>query len=176
MIFLMQFGINKHLLIFSKTTNCTRPTGSCNFVSLWKDLLVLIYSKLHLKLCDYLKVYEVFSACMTALLTKLFTLPGDVSQLLKQPLKHFCISWTVWSKTKKKGGMRYTCMEVYAKELSACYCSSWGHHFVAQNCYLQHRLCNLFLSCMGIKNFHHFTQGGQQSSHIMGCCLVKGYS
>ena len=36
MIFLVQFGINKHLLIFSKTTNCTRPTGSCNFVSLKK--------------------------------------------------------------------------------------------------------------------------------------------
>ena len=27
-IFLVQFGINKHLSIFSKTTNCTRPTGS----------------------------------------------------------------------------------------------------------------------------------------------------
>ena len=27
-IFLVQFGINKHLLIFPKTTNCTRPTGS----------------------------------------------------------------------------------------------------------------------------------------------------
>ena len=53
MIFLVQFGINKHLLIFSKTTNCTRPTGSCNFVSLWKNLLVLIYSKLHSKSCDY---------------------------------------------------------------------------------------------------------------------------
>ena len=46
MIFLVQFGI--------KTTNCTRPTGSCNFVSLWKNLLVLIYSKLHSKSCDYL--------------------------------------------------------------------------------------------------------------------------
>ena len=34
MIFLVQFGINKYLLIFSKTTNCTHPTGSCNFVSL----------------------------------------------------------------------------------------------------------------------------------------------
>ena len=34
MIFLVQFGINKHLQIFLKTTNCTRPTGSCNFVSL----------------------------------------------------------------------------------------------------------------------------------------------
>ena len=45
MIFLVQFGINKHLLIFSKTTN---------FVSLWKNLLVLIYSKLHSKSCDYL--------------------------------------------------------------------------------------------------------------------------
>ena len=54
MIFLVQFGINKHLLIFSKTTNCTRPTGSCSFVSLKKNLLVLIYSKLHSKSCDYL--------------------------------------------------------------------------------------------------------------------------
>ena len=34
MIFLVEFEINKHLLIFSKTTDCTRPTGSCNFVSL----------------------------------------------------------------------------------------------------------------------------------------------
>ena len=36
MIFLVQFGINKHLFIFSKTTNCTRPTGLYNFVSLKK--------------------------------------------------------------------------------------------------------------------------------------------
>ena len=34
MIFLVQFGINKHLLIFSKTTNCTSPMGLCNFVCL----------------------------------------------------------------------------------------------------------------------------------------------
>ena len=32
MISLVQFGINKHLLIFSRTTNCTRPTGSCNLL------------------------------------------------------------------------------------------------------------------------------------------------
>ena len=63
MIFLVQFGINKHLLIFSKTTNCTRPTGSCNFVSLWKNLLVLIYSKLHSKSCDYLYKYMSFAGC-----------------------------------------------------------------------------------------------------------------
>ena len=43
MIFLVQFGINKHLLIFSKTTNCTRPMGSYNFISLKKNLLALIY-------------------------------------------------------------------------------------------------------------------------------------
>ena len=53
MIFLVQFGINKHLLIFSKTTNCTGPMDSYNFGSLQKNLLVLIYSKLHLKSCDY---------------------------------------------------------------------------------------------------------------------------
>ena len=44
MIFLMRFGINKHLLIFQ------RPQI---FVSFWKNLLVLIYSKLHPKSCDY---------------------------------------------------------------------------------------------------------------------------
>ena len=42
MIFLVQFGINKLFLNFSKTPNCTRPT------------VVLIYSKLHSKSCDYL--------------------------------------------------------------------------------------------------------------------------
>ena len=62
MIFLVQFGINKHLQIFLKTANCTRPTGSCNFVSLWKNLLVLIYSKLHSKPCDYLYKYS-FEFC-----------------------------------------------------------------------------------------------------------------
>ena len=46
MIFLVQFGINKHLLIFSKTTNRTRPKGSCNFVSLLK-----IYSCLFIPNC-----------------------------------------------------------------------------------------------------------------------------
>ena len=49
MNFLVQFGINKHLLIFSKTTN---------FVSL---LLVLIYSKLHSKSCDYLYLQGLLS-------------------------------------------------------------------------------------------------------------------
>ena len=30
------------------------PAGSCNFVSLKKNLLVLVYSKLYSKSCDYL--------------------------------------------------------------------------------------------------------------------------
>ena len=38
MIFLVQFGINKHLLIFSKTANCTRPTGSC---------ILLVFKKIY---------------------------------------------------------------------------------------------------------------------------------
>ena len=58
MIFLVQFGINKHSWIFSKTTNCTRPTGWYNFVSLWKNLLLLIYSKLHSKWFDYLYIWQ----------------------------------------------------------------------------------------------------------------------
>ena len=40
MIFLVHFGINKHSQIF-QTPNCTCPTGSCNFVSLWKIYLCL---------------------------------------------------------------------------------------------------------------------------------------
>ena len=36
MIFLTQFRINKYLLLFSKTTNCTCPSGWCNFISLGK--------------------------------------------------------------------------------------------------------------------------------------------
>ena len=43
MIFLVQFGINKLLQIFSKTPNCTRPTGSCNFVSLKKITRAYIF-------------------------------------------------------------------------------------------------------------------------------------
>ena len=43
MIFLVQFGINKH---FSKTTKYTRPMGSCTFVGLSK-----IYSCLFIPNC-----------------------------------------------------------------------------------------------------------------------------
>ena len=49
-IFFVQFGINKHLLIFSKTTN----------------LPVLIYSKLHSKSCDYLYKHFRNSPCQTS--------------------------------------------------------------------------------------------------------------
>ena len=41
-------------------------TGSCNFVSLWKNLLVLIYSKLHSKSFNYL-YKENTRDCMTDL-------------------------------------------------------------------------------------------------------------
>ena len=43
MIFLVQFGINKHLFCWSL-----------------KNLLVLIYSKLHSKSCDYLYIFPIF--------------------------------------------------------------------------------------------------------------------
>ena len=44
----------------------TRPTGACNFVILWKNLLVLIYSKLHSKSYDYLYKLRICSclACV----------------------------------------------------------------------------------------------------------------
>ena len=53
MIFLVQFGINKCISNFPKITNCT------NFVSLWKNLLVFTYFKLHSKSCDYLYLFLV---------------------------------------------------------------------------------------------------------------------
>ena len=61
MLFLVQFGINKHLKIVSKTTNCTHPIGSFNFVSLWKNLLGHIRSKLRSKSFDYVYLYTSFT-------------------------------------------------------------------------------------------------------------------
>ena len=58
MIFLMQFGINKHL-------------DSCNFVCLWKKLLMLIYSKLDMKLCDYPYLYQIKSLLQYSCLLEL---------------------------------------------------------------------------------------------------------
>ena len=51
MIFLVQFGISKRLLIFSKTTNCTRPTGLCNLLKfVFKKI---IYSCLFIPNCTW---------------------------------------------------------------------------------------------------------------------------
>ena len=47
MIFLVQFGINEHYKLHT-------PLHSYNFGRLWKNVLVLIYSKLHSKSCHYL--------------------------------------------------------------------------------------------------------------------------
>ena len=46
MIFLVQFGINNHLLIFSKTTNCTRPKKiyPCLFISNYTRNHVITYT------------------------------------------------------------------------------------------------------------------------------------
>ena len=85
MIFLLQFGINKRLLIFSKTTNCTRPIGSCNFVSLWKNLLALINSKLHSKLCDYLYCTPLSSITIMYLCHLLLCLMTNFEALARAP-------------------------------------------------------------------------------------------
>ena len=53
-IFLVQFGINKHSQIFQRLQIALALTGSCNFLKSLKNLLVLIYSKLHSKSFDYL--------------------------------------------------------------------------------------------------------------------------
>ena len=61
MIVLVQFGINKHLLIFAQTTN----------------LLVLVYSKLHSNSCDYLQIEPLLSEvhvlfCLVFFLAKIW--------------------------------------------------------------------------------------------------------
>ena len=84
MISLVQFGINKHLLIFSNITNCTRPTGSYNFFSLWKNLLVLIYSKLHSKSCDYLYKCEFLLSTF------------NVNIYVREKWKCYNVLWITW--------------------------------------------------------------------------------
>ena len=56
---------------FTKTTNYTRLTGACNFV-IFENLLVLVYSKLHLKSCfiawHCLALHWVVLICMISFL------------------------------------------------------------------------------------------------------------
>ena len=56
MIILVQFGINKHLLIFLKTTiaRARRARAILLVFYVLLNLLVLIYSKLYSKSYDYL--------------------------------------------------------------------------------------------------------------------------
>ena len=54
MIFLVQFGINKHLLIFQRPQIALALRARAILLVFKKNLLVLIYSKLHEKSCDYL--------------------------------------------------------------------------------------------------------------------------
>ena len=50
--FFQQYIINRQ--IFSKTTNCTRPTGSCNFVNLKKFTRAYLFQIAQEKSFDYL--------------------------------------------------------------------------------------------------------------------------
>ena len=47
--FRVQFGINKHEYIFSKTNKIARPRGASAICGLWKNLQALIYPRLHEK-------------------------------------------------------------------------------------------------------------------------------
>ena len=54
-IFLVQFGIDKHLYIFQRPQIALALLVRAIFLGFEKiNLLVLIYSKLHSKSCDYL--------------------------------------------------------------------------------------------------------------------------
>ena len=60
MIFLVQFGINKHLQIFQRPQSALALRARALLLRSLKNLLVLIYSKLHSKSCDYLyKLHSV---------------------------------------------------------------------------------------------------------------------
>ena len=52
----MQFGVNKHEYIFSKTKKLMKPIGWARFEVLEKKNKKLIYTKLHLKSCYYLLI------------------------------------------------------------------------------------------------------------------------
>ena len=58
MIFVVQLGINKHSQTFQRLQIARAPRASAIFF-LWslKNLLVLIYSKLHSKSFDYLYIF-----------------------------------------------------------------------------------------------------------------------
>ena len=58
MIFLVQFGINEHLLIFFKDHKLHSPHGLVQFL-VWKNLLALTYSKLRSKSCDYVYLFQL---------------------------------------------------------------------------------------------------------------------
>ena len=45
----MKFGINKHKYIFSKTDKIAWARKACAIHGLWKNLQVLVYSKLYEK-------------------------------------------------------------------------------------------------------------------------------
>ena len=53
-IFLVQFGINKQLLVFQRPPIARTLRARAVLLAFEKNLLVLIYSKLHSKPCDYL--------------------------------------------------------------------------------------------------------------------------
>ena len=54
MIFHVQFGNKQALVNFFKDHKLHKPHGLVQFVGLWKNLFLLIYSKLHSKPRDYL--------------------------------------------------------------------------------------------------------------------------
>ena len=65
-IFLVQFGINKHLLIFSKTTNCIllvfEKINSCLFIPDCTRNHVITYTKMYHELCALVPM--TLAACL----------------------------------------------------------------------------------------------------------------
>ena len=107
------------------TTNCTRSTGSYNFVSLRKILLALIYSKLHSKSCDYLnkvhvlkiiKKFMSYYKCIQTCDPRAQSMEHSIALLNKRtasrfPLRSINGYWiTVWTFYGMLGGLIKHCL------------------------------------------------------------------
>ena len=91
----------------SKTTHCTCPMDSCNFV-VFGNLLVLINTKLHSKSCRYLKLYDLSSTYSFPVARGIFFgidlscfVPQSAdTKLLMLPLR--TLHWHCWGHSDKQ--------------------------------------------------------------------------
>ena len=110
MIFLVQFGINKHLLIFSKTTNCTRPTGSSLFQIALEIMWLPILTPTFRRCYSPFQAWPINDSPFSGIdhFSRVPTSLGN--EILKFPVKKFFCrrsfvsmetSWKIWTQIRK---------------------------------------------------------------------------